>query len=153
MRGSGSAVAADSACGDQDGFRAELAEAGLLFVMALKAAPRDLGLRAGCAHPVDPTRALAWDGPDDPGDWQAVTRTFRDGHTETWQAADAVLGWWGPDGARRLRRPPPTLPPCRTRPPLVPGHQPLHPELTNYRQLDAEKQDTNRKLSNKNSIM
>ena len=30
------AVAADSAYGDQDGFRAELAEAGLPFVMALK---------------------------------------------------------------------------------------------------------------------
>jgi hypothetical protein len=31
-----------------------------------------------------------------------VTRTFRDGHAETWHAADAELGWWGPDGARRL---------------------------------------------------
>jgi hypothetical protein len=31
-----------------------------------------------------------------------VTRTFRDGHTETWYAADARLGWWEPDGARRL---------------------------------------------------
>ena len=29
-----------------------------------------------------------------------MTRTFRDGHTETWHAADATLGWWGPDGAR-----------------------------------------------------
>jgi hypothetical protein len=29
-------------------------------------------------------------------------RTFRDGHAETWWAADATLGWWGPDGARRL---------------------------------------------------
>ena len=47
-------------------------------------------------------RDLAWDGPDDPGDWHPVTRTFRDGHTETWWAADAALGWWGPDGARRL---------------------------------------------------
>jgi hypothetical protein len=55
------------------------------------------------AHtPVDAARALAWDGPDDPGDWQPVTRAFRDGHTETWWAADATLGWWGPDGARRL---------------------------------------------------
>ena len=27
---------------------------------------------------------------------------FRDGHAETWRAADARLGWWGPDGARRL---------------------------------------------------
>ena len=55
------------------------------------------------AHtPVDAARALAWDGPGDPGDWQPVTRAFRDGHTETWYAADAALGWWGPDGARRL---------------------------------------------------
>jgi hypothetical protein len=31
-----------------------------------------------------------------------VTRTFRDGHTGTWWAADARLGWWGPDGFTRL---------------------------------------------------
>ena len=31
-----------------------------------------------------------------------MTRTFRDGHTETWWAADARLGWWGPDGFTRL---------------------------------------------------
>jgi hypothetical protein len=51
---------------------------------------------------VDAARALTWHGPDDPGDWQAVTRTFRGGRTQTWFAADASLGWWGPDGARRL---------------------------------------------------
>ena len=28
-----------------------------------------------------------------------MTRTFRDGHAQTWWAADASLGWWGPDGA------------------------------------------------------
>jgi class 3 adenylate cyclase len=47
-----------------------------------------------------------------------VTRTFRDGHTETWRAADATLGWWGPDGARRLvvaTADPGTLPPKATR--------------------------------------
>ena len=34
---------------------------------------------------------------------ESVTpRRFRDGHTETWYAADATLGAWGPDGARRL---------------------------------------------------
>ena len=31
-----------------------------------------------------------------------MTRTFRDGHAETWWAADARLGWWGPDEIRRL---------------------------------------------------
>ncbi|MFA3843120.1 hypothetical protein ACEG43_44520 [Streptomyces aureus] len=41
-------------------------------------------------------------GPDRPGDWTSVTRIFRDGHTVTWWAADAQLGWWGPDGTARL---------------------------------------------------
>ncbi|WP_331769094.1 hypothetical protein OG948_35285 (plasmid) [Embleya sp. NBC_00888] len=31
-----------------------------------------------------------------------MPRTFRDGNTETWWAADATLGWWGPDGTTRL---------------------------------------------------
>jgi hypothetical protein len=51
---------------------------------------------------VDAARELAWHGPERPGDWQPVTRAFRDGHTATWWAADAQLGWWGPDGAIRL---------------------------------------------------
>src|SRR5437763_4380039 len=96
------AVVADSAYGDQDGFRAELAEARLPFVMALRPR-RGTWARAADAHtPVDAARALSWGGPDDPGDWTAVRRTFRDGHTETWWAADAKLGGWGPDGVRRL---------------------------------------------------
>ncbi len=96
------AVVADSAYGDQDGFRGELAEAGLPFVMALRP-HRGTWARAADAHtPVEAARALAWGGPDDPGDWHPVTRTFRDGHAETWWAADASLGGWGPDGARRL---------------------------------------------------
>jgi hypothetical protein len=95
-------VAAGSAYGDQDGFRGELAEAGLPFVMALRPR-RGTWARAADAHtPVDAARALAWGGPDDPGDWHPVVRTFRDGHAETWHAAGATLGWWGPDGARRL---------------------------------------------------
>jgi hypothetical protein len=96
------AVAADSAYGDQDGFRGELAEAGLPFVMALKPRRGTWAYGADAHTPVDAARALAWHGPDDPGDWQAVTRAFRDGRTETWYAAGAALGWWGPDGARRL---------------------------------------------------
>jgi len=96
------AVVADSAYGDQDGFRAGLAEAGLPFVMALRP-HRGTWARAADAHtPVEAAWSLAWGGPDDPGDWQPVTRTFRDGHAETWWAADATLGGWGPDGVRRL---------------------------------------------------
>ncbi|MFE2870972.1 transposase [Embleya sp. NPDC059259] len=96
------AVAADSAYGDQAGFRCELADSGLPFVMALR--PRHgIRARADQAHtPVDAARVLTWGGTRDPGDWHAVIRTFRDGHTEIWWAADATLGWWGPDGTTRL---------------------------------------------------
>ncbi|GAA3475532.1 hypothetical protein GCM10018966_000580 [Streptomyces yanii] len=51
---------------------------------------------------VDAARALTWTDPEHPGDWTPVERTFRDGHTETWWAADAQLGWWG----TRRKRPP-----------------------------------------------
>src|SRR5215467_11083524 len=96
------AVAADSAYGDQDGFRGELSEAGLPFVMALKPRHGTWAYGADAYTPADAARALAWNGPADPGDWQPVTRTFRDGRSQTWYAADAQLGWWGPDGFTRL---------------------------------------------------
>jgi hypothetical protein len=96
------AVVADSAYGDQDGFRGELADAGLPFVMALKPRRGTWASGADAHTPVAAARALAWGGPADPGDWHPVVRTFRDGHTETWYAADARLGRWGPDGAQRL---------------------------------------------------
>ena len=96
------AVAADSAYGDQDGFRSELSEAGLPFVMALNPRRGTWAYGADAHTPAVAARELAWGGPDDPGGWRPVTRIFRDGHAERWFAADARLGWWGPDGARRL---------------------------------------------------
>jgi DDE superfamily endonuclease len=111
------AVAADSAYGDQDGFRSELSDAGLPFVMALKPSRGTWAYGPDARTPADAARELAWGGPDDPGDWHPVTRAFRDGHAETWWAAEATLGWWGPDGARRLvvaTADPGTLPPKAT---------------------------------------
>ncbi|MDX2853083.1 hypothetical protein PV342_32535 [Streptomyces sp. PA03-3a] len=73
--------------------------------------------------PVDAARALTWTDPQHPGDWTPVRRTFRDGHTETWWAADAHLGWWGPDGHIRLvvaTADPATLPAHRRN--LLTGH-------------------------------
>ncbi|MFJ7949288.1 IS701 family transposase [Streptomyces sp. NPDC096354] len=96
------AVAADCAYGDQDSFRRQLHAAGLPFVMALKPSHGTWAYGKDAYTPVDAARALSWTDPEHPGDWAAVERTFRDGHTETWWAADAHLGWWGPDGNVRL---------------------------------------------------
>ncbi|WP_405877887.1 hypothetical protein [Streptomyces sp. NBC_00005] len=45
---------------------------------------------------------MTWKNAGYPGDWTPVERHFRDGHTETWWAADARLGGYGPDSPCRL---------------------------------------------------
>jgi hypothetical protein len=71
---------------------------------------------ADAAHtPTEAAGDLGWQGSRKPGRWRRVTRRFRDGHTETWWAADAQLGSWGPD--RRLR-----LVVASTDPASLPGH-------------------------------
>jgi len=62
--------------------------------MALKPRRRTWAYGPEAHIPVDAARALAWNGPDDPGDGQAVTRTFRDGHDETWWARTAPGARW-----------------------------------------------------------
>ena len=97
------AVVADCFYGDNTGFTAALGWAGVAYVLAVKPrkgvwAPEDE------AHtPVEAARELAWTSPERPGDWTPITRRFRDGHTQTWWAADASLpaAGWGPD--RRIR--------------------------------------------------
>ncbi|WNI33937.1 transposase [Streptomyces sp. ITFR-6] len=96
------AVAADCAYGDQDGFRRELYAAGLPFVMALKPSHGSWAYGKDAYTPLHAARALTWTDPENPGDWTQIERTFRDGRTETWWAADATLGFWGPDGNVRL---------------------------------------------------
>jgi DDE superfamily endonuclease len=95
------AVVADCFYGDNPGFTDALTAANIPFVLALK--PRKgTWAPADQAHtPVEAARELGWRGPGKPGQWRRIQRSFRDGHTETWWAADARLGGWGPD--RRLR--------------------------------------------------
>jgi hypothetical protein len=97
------AVVADCFYGDNTGFVEALGRAGVAFVLAVK--PRKgVWAPAEEAHtPREAAAELAWTSPEQPGDWTKVTRRFRDGHTETWWAADAGLpaAGWGPH--RRLR--------------------------------------------------
>jgi hypothetical protein len=97
------AVVADCFYGDSEGFCGALGCAGVAYVLAVK--PRKgAWAPADQVHtPQEAAQQLAWASPEEPGDWTPVTRRFRDGHTETWWAADAALpaAGWGPD--RRLR--------------------------------------------------
>jgi SRSO17 transposase len=109
------AVVADCFYGDNPGFTEALGAANLPFVLALK--PRKgTWAPADQAHtPVEAAGELGWQGPRKPGRWRRIQRRFRDGHAETWWAADAQLGGWGPD--RRLR-----LVVATTDPASLPGH-------------------------------
>jgi SRSO17 transposase len=109
------AVVADCAYGDNPGFTHALGTAKVPFVLALK--PRKgTWAPADAAHtPTEAAAELGWHGPSRPGQWRRIQRRFRDGHTETWWAADAALGGWGPD--RRLR-----LVVATTDPATLPGH-------------------------------
>jgi hypothetical protein len=109
------AVVADCFYGDNPGFTDALLAEGIPFVLALK--PRKgTWAPAEQAHtPVEAAGELGWQGPSRPGRWRRVQRRFRDGHTETWWAADATLGGWGP--GRRLRLVVATTDPAR-----LPGH-------------------------------
>lgn len=111
------AVVADCFYGDYDELRGELYRAGWGAVLALKPSRGVWQYGKDAYTPKDTARAIPWHGPDKPGGWSPVERVFRDGHTETWWAADARLGWWGPDAHTRLviaTRDPETLPDKQT---------------------------------------
>src|SRR6266511_2551838 len=97
------AVGADCFYGDNEGVVEALGHARVAFVLQVK--PRKgVWAPADAVHtPQEAARQLAWTSPAEPGDWTPIPRRFRDGHTQTWWAADARLpaAGWGPD--RRLR--------------------------------------------------
>jgi DDE superfamily endonuclease len=109
------AVVADCFYGDNPGFTDALTGAEVPFVLALK--PRKgTWAPAEQAHtPVEAAGELGWRSPNRPGQWRRIQRHFRGSHTQTWWAADAQLGGWGPQ--RRLRLVVATIDPAR-----LPGH-------------------------------
>jgi DDE superfamily endonuclease len=85
------AVVADCAYGDSDAFLDALGRAGRPYVLALKPSR---GTWAPIDQPhtaLEAAEELRWGGADDPGDWTPIERQFRDGHTETWWAAEVHL--------------------------------------------------------------
>jgi hypothetical protein len=96
------AVVADCFYGDNEGFVQALGHARVAFVLAVKPRKGTWAPEEEAHTPVEAAHQLGWGGPAWPGPWRRVIRRFRDGHTETWWAADARLGGWGPDRHHRL---------------------------------------------------
>jgi Transposase DDE domain len=56
------------------------------------------------AHtPEEAAQRLGWSSPEDPGEWRAIIRRFRDGHEERWWEAEVkTLVGYGPEKSVRL---------------------------------------------------
>jgi hypothetical protein len=111
------AVVADCFYGENATFEGALAEAGLPSVLALKPSSGGWAPAKASHTPEEAARELRWNDPDDPGDWTAVRRRFRDGRQETWWAADVRFGPYGSDKALRVvvaTTDPARLPPLTT---------------------------------------
>lgn len=96
------AVVADSLYGENAELEAALWSAQVPYVLALKPSHGVWAPEEEAHSPHEAAARLEWQDADQPGDWTAVVRTFRDGHHETWWAADLRLRGYGPDQPTRV---------------------------------------------------
>jgi SRSO17 transposase len=96
------AVVADCLYGEHPAVQTALWEGAIPYVLGLRAHRGRWAPAADPHTPEDAARLVPWAGPRKPGGWTAVVRRFRDGHRETWWAADLRLVGLGWDQALRL---------------------------------------------------
>jgi len=96
------AVVVDSVYGESAACEGALWGAGVPYVLALRPSRGTWGPADGPHTPQDAAWEVPWTSAEEPGGWTAVERRFRDGHTETWWAADLELAGYGPGRHTRL---------------------------------------------------
>lgn len=90
------AVVADCLYGEHPAMQTALWDGAIPYVMGLRAHRGSWAPAADPHTPEDAARVVPWESPRKPGGWTPVVRRFRDGHRETWWAADLRLiglGW------------------------------------------------------------
>src|SRR5581483_9400120 len=88
--------------GENATFEGSLWGALLPYVLAVRPSRGSWGPEEAAHTPQEAAQEVPWTSPEEPGGWTAVERRFRDGHTETWWAADLQLAGYGPSGHTRL---------------------------------------------------
>lgn len=95
------AVVADSFYGEHRPLREGLFQAGIPYVLALKASHNWWHLVGEIGSVEEVARAEPFAEPS-PGRWVKVVRRFRDGHQETWWALEGQAGPYGAEQRERL---------------------------------------------------
>jgi SRSO17 transposase len=97
------AVVADCIYGESPNFEGELWKAGVPYVLSLRPHKGRWDEEEAAHTPEEAARRLEWNGPEDPREWRAIVRSFRDGHEERWWAAEVTtLIGYSPEESVRL---------------------------------------------------
>ena len=95
------AVVADILYGEHRGFRRSLEDRHIPYVLAMKPSFGWYVPTGGGRQTVrEVAQEASWNGEQEPGEWVALERSFRDGHTERWWALEPK-GWPFEAGGRR----------------------------------------------------
>jgi len=99
------AVVADSLYGENLGFREIVLDREIPYVMALRPSHAWLAFPDQVGNVWEAalfSTVSSWGGPQEPGEWVRLERTFRDGRVERWWALEAKGGPYGPERSERL---------------------------------------------------
>ena len=96
------AVVADSFYGEDESLRQELRTRGLGDVRALRPSHCWWHLEGTIGSLQEAVDAAPWGGPEEPGAWAPVERSFRDGRRATWWVLEVEAGPYGPQKPQRV---------------------------------------------------
>jgi hypothetical protein len=97
------AVVADCLYGENADFEGAMWKAKVPYVLSLRPHKGRWAEEEAAHTPEEAARRMRWNGPKDPGDWEPIVRTFKDGHTEKWWAVEvSTLIGYGPQESIRL---------------------------------------------------
>jgi SRSO17 transposase len=95
------AVVADNFYGEDRGLKSGLQQLGVPYVMALKPSHAWYHPEGVAGTLQDVAHEAGWQSVEQPGQWERVTRTFRDGSTQQWWALEVIAGPYGPSKMQR----------------------------------------------------
>lgn len=97
------AVVAGCLHGENADFEGAMWKAKVPYVLSLRPHKGRWAEEEAAHTPEEAAQRMRWNGPKDPGDWEPIVRTFKDGHTEEWWAVEvSTLIGYGPHKSIRL---------------------------------------------------
>jgi SRSO17 transposase len=97
------AVVADCLYGENPAFEGAMCKAKVPYVLSLRPHKGRWAEEEAAHTPEEAAQRMGWRSAEEPGSWERIVRTFKDGHTEEWWAVEATtLIGYGPDKTVRL---------------------------------------------------